>query len=101
EANDLFRWNPDSVRPLSCIPLYSSLSPQQQQRIFELPPSPSHPDGPPSRKVVISTNITETSLTIEGIVYVVDPGFSKQKVYNPRIHVESLQVAPISKASAQ
>ena len=40
-------------------------------------------------------------MTIDGIVYVVDPGFSKQKVYNPRIRVESLLVSPISKASAQ
>jgi pre-mRNA-splicing factor ATP-dependent RNA helicase DHX15/PRP43 len=51
--------------------------------------------------VVVSTNIAETSLTIDGIVYVIDPGFSKQKVYNPRIRVESLLVSPISKASAQ
>lgn len=49
----------------------------------------------------MSTNIAETSLTIDGIVYVVDPGFSKQKVYNPRIRVESLLVSPISQASAQ
>lgn len=52
------------------------------------------------RKVVVATNIAETSLTIEGIVYVVDPGLSKQKVYNPRIRVESLLETPISKASA-
>jgi len=51
--------------------------------------------------VVVSTNLAETSLTIDGIVYVIDPGFSKQKVYNPRIRVESLLVSPISKASAQ
>ncbi|KAG8776538.1 DEAH-box ATP-dependent RNA helicase prp43 [Serendipita sp. 398] len=83
-----------------CVPLYSSLPPQQQQRIFDAPPQPRKPGGTPGRKVVVSTNIAETSLTIEGIVYVVDPGFSKQKVYNPRIRVGSLLVSPISKASA-
>ncbi|KAH9059630.1 P-loop containing nucleoside triphosphate hydrolase protein [Lactarius vividus] len=101
EADDLIAQDPDTVGPLSCIPLYSSLPPQQQQRIFDPAPSPRVPDGPPGRKVIISTNIAETSLTIDGIVYVVDPGFSKQKIYNPRIRVESLLVSPISKASAQ
>jgi pre-mRNA-splicing factor ATP-dependent RNA helicase DHX15/PRP43 len=101
EADDLLSLEPDSVGPLSCVPLYSSLPPQQQQRIFDPPPAPRTPDGPLGRKVVVSTNIAETSLTIDGIVYVVDPGFSKQKVYNPRIRVESLLVSPISKASAQ
>ncbi|KAI0740348.1 pre-mRNA-splicing factor ATP-dependent RNA helicase PRP43 [Earliella scabrosa] len=101
EADDLMNQDPDSVGPLVCIPLYSSLPPQQQQRIFDPAPPPRVPDGPPGRKVVVSTNIAETSLTIDGIVYVVDPGFSKQKVYNPRIRVESLLVSPISKASAQ
>ncbi|KAH7886626.1 P-loop containing nucleoside triphosphate hydrolase protein [Phlebopus sp. FC_14] len=101
EADDLVNQDPESVGPLVCIPLYSSLPPQQQQRIFDPPPQAATPDGPPGRKVVVSTNIAETSLTIDGIVYVVDPGFSKQKVYNPRIRVESLLVSPISKASAQ
>ena len=101
EADDLMNQDPDSVGPLVCIPLYSSLPPQQQQRIFEPAPPARTSDGPPGRKVVVSTNIAETSLTIDGIVYVVDPGFSKQKVYNPRIRVESLLVSPISKASAQ
>ncbi|KAI9432291.1 P-loop containing nucleoside triphosphate hydrolase protein [Lactarius indigo] len=90
EADDLVSQDPDTIGPLSCIPLYSSLPPQQQQRIFDPAPSPRVPDGPPGRKVIISTNIAETSLTIDGIVYVVDPGFSKQKIYNPRIRVESL-----------
>ncbi|KAF8418072.1 pre-mRNA splicing factor ATP-dependent RNA helicase Prp43 [Tirmania nivea] len=87
--------------PLSVYALYGTLSPAQQQRIFDPAPPPRKPGGTPGRKVVVSTNIAETSLTIDGIVYVVDPGFSKQKVYNPRIRVESLLVSPISKASAQ
>jgi len=81
----------DDLKKLDCRPLYSSLPPQKQRDVFE--PSTG-------RKCVVSTNIAETSLTIDGVVYVVDPGFSKQKVYNPRIRVESLLVSPISRASA-
>lgn len=75
------------------LPLYSSLPMSQQSRIFD-------PAPPKTRKIIFSTNIAETSLTIDGIVYVVDTGFSKQKLYNPRIRVESLLVSPISQASA-
>jgi len=99
EAQDLCDRD-STVGPLLVVPLYSSLPPAQQQQIFDSAPPPTRPGGPQGRKVVVSTNIAETSLTIDGIVYVVDPGFSKQTVYNPRVRAESLLVSPISKASA-
>ena len=96
-AQDMGKDAPELV----VYPLYSSLPPAQQKKIFTPAPGPRVVGGPPGRKVVVSTNIAETSLTIDGIVYVIDPGFSKQKVYNPRIRVESLLVSPISRASAR
>lgn len=68
---------------MKCIPLYSTLPPAMQQRIFEGAP-PNRANGAIGRKVVVSTNIAETSLTIDGIVFVIDPGFSKQKVSDYR-----------------
>ncbi|PKA51639.1 putative pre-mRNA-splicing factor ATP-dependent RNA helicase [Apostasia shenzhenica] len=79
---------------LLVLSLYSGLSRADQDLIFT--PTPKG-----KRKVIISTNIAETSLTLEGVVYVVDSGFSKQRFYNPISDIENLVVAPISKASAR
>lgn len=71
------------VPELIILPVYGALPSEQQTRIFE-------PAPPGKRKVVIATNIAETSLTIDGIYYVVDPGFVKQKIYNPKSGMDSL-----------
>lgn len=82
------------VPELIILPVYSALPSEMQTRIFD-------PAPPGSRKVVIATNIAETSLTIDGIYYVVDPGFVKQKVYNPKTGMDSLMVTPVSQAGAK
>ena len=82
------------VPDLIILPVYSALPSEMQTRIFD-------PAPPGSRKVVIATNIAETSLTIDGIYYVVDPGFVKQKVYNAKTGMDQLIVTPISQAQAK
>lgn len=82
------------VPDLLILPVYSALPSEMQTRIFD-------PAPPGSRKVVIATNIAETSLTIDGIFYVVDPGFVKQNVYNPKTGIDQLVVTPISQAQAK
>jgi len=79
--------------PLTILPVYSALPSEQQTRIFE--PAPAG-----TRKCVIATNIAEASLTIDGIYYVIDPGFVKQQVYNSKLRMDSLVITPISQQSA-
>uniref|UniRef100_A0A7S3C2V5 RNA helicase n=1 Tax=Haptolina ericina TaxID=156174 RepID=A0A7S3C2V5_9EUKA len=84
----------NNLPELLILPVYSALPSEMQTKIFEQAP-------PGARKVVVATNIAEASLTIDGIYYVVDPGFVKQKCYNPKVGMDSLVVVPISQASAR
>ncbi|KAJ5653803.1 ATP-dependent RNA helicase DHX8 [Penicillium lividum] len=83
-----------SVPELVILPVYSALPSEIQSRIFD----PAPPGG---RKVVIATNIAETSITIDQIYYVIDPGFAKQNAYDPKLGMDSLVVTPISQAQAK
>lgn len=78
---------------LLILPVYSALPSDVQARIFE--PTPAG-----FRKVVFATNIAETSITIDGIRYVVDPGLVKVNIHDPRTGMELLKVVPISKQQA-
>ncbi|CUM64605.1 uncharacterized protein PRCAT00002213001 [Priceomyces carsonii] len=84
----------DDPPPLDVLPIYSTLPADLQKRIFNKKNSRR-------RKVVVATNIAETSLTVDGIKYVVDTGLVKLKVYNPKLGMDTLQVVPISLANAQ
>lgn len=81
------------LKELMILPIYANLPSDMQAKIFE-------PTPPNARKVVLATNIAETSLTIDNIIYVIDPGFAKQNNFNSRTGMETLMVVPISKASA-
>ncbi|CEF67609.1 Pre-mRNA-splicing factor ATP-dependent RNA helicase PRP16 [Strongyloides ratti] len=83
----------DDAPPLEILPIYSQLASEAQAKIFQ-----KFSNG--IRKVIVATNIAETSLTVDGIFFVIDPGFCKLKVYNPKIGMDALQVFPISQASA-
>lgn len=83
----------ENIPELIILPVYSALPSEMQTRIFE-------PTPPGSRKVILATNIAETSITIDGIYYVVDPGFVKINMYDSKLGMDSLRVTPISKAQA-
>ena len=82
-----------TVPPLLVLPMYSQLPADLQAKIFEK-------SATGARKVIVSTNIAETSLTVDGVSFVVDPGLAKVKVYNPRIGMDTLTVMPVSAANA-
>jgi len=79
---------------LLVLPLYAGLSADRQLDVFS--PAPYN-----KRKVILSTNVAEASVTIDGIVYVVDCGYAKQRHYNPLTNTSHLHVTPISQQSAK
>ncbi|KAG8825819.1 hypothetical protein FRC19_010372 [Serendipita sp. 401] len=83
----------NKVGELVVCPIYANLPSEMQAKIFE-------PTPPGARKVVLATNIAETSITIDGVVFVIDPGLVKQDSFNPKTGMSSLTIVPCSKASA-
>ncbi|KAE8398608.1 P-loop containing nucleoside triphosphate hydrolase protein [Aspergillus pseudonomiae] len=81
------------AQALVALPLYSGLPTDQQMYVFE--PAPEN-----TRKVIVSTNIAEASVTIDSIAYVVDCGFAKLRAFDPSTGIETLTAVPISKAAA-
>jgi pre-mRNA-splicing factor ATP-dependent RNA helicase DHX38/PRP16 len=83
----------DDAPKLAILPIYSQMPADLQARIFQRSESGE-------RKCIVATNIAETSLTLDGVMYVIDSGYYKLTVYNPRIGMDSLQITPISQANA-
>jgi ATP-dependent helicase HrpA len=81
----------DPDERLQLLPLYARLSAEEQQRVFK--------EFPGRRKVIVATNIAETSVTIDGVTHVVDSGLAKLNHYSPKTFTESLVEVPVSKAS--
>ena len=83
------------ILPLEVLPLYGRLSAAEQHRVFDRRPASSL-----TRRVVLATNVAETSLTVPGIKYVVDPGTARISRYSRGTKVQRLPIEPISQASA-
>lgn len=86
--------SPDvEIKELKILPMYSALSPERQAEVFK-----EAPKG--TRKCIVATNIAETSLTVDGVKFVVDSGFSRLKVFQPKMGIDALLIYPISQANA-
>ncbi|MFC9831903.1 ATP-dependent RNA helicase HrpA [Streptomyces albogriseolus] len=83
--------NKKRYRSTEVLPLYARLSHAEQHRVFQ-------PHG--GRRIVLATNVAETSLTVPGIKYVIDPGFARISRYSHRTKVQRLPIEPVSQASA-
>ena len=83
------------LRSTEVLPLYARLSSVEQHKIFERPPS-----GGAGRRIVLATNVAETSLTVPGIRYVIDAGSARISRYSRRLKVQRLPIEPVSQASA-
>ena len=81
----------EKAAPLTILPIYSQLPSDLQARVF----APSK-----HRKVIVATNIAETSLTLDGVRFVIDSGYCKLKVYQAKMGMDSLQIVPVSQANA-
>ena len=83
------------LRSTEVLPLYARLSSVEQHKIFERAPM-----GGPGRRIVLATNVAETSLTVPGVRYVVDAGTARISRYSRRLKVQRLPIEPVSQASA-
>jgi pre-mRNA-splicing factor ATP-dependent RNA helicase DHX15/PRP43 len=92
------RFENENIGPLDFYPLHSSLSVRDQNLALDSPP-PRPQYGEMGRKVIVSTNSAETSITIEGVTHVIDSCKAKTTVWNPRTETWTLLDQPISKAN--
>lgn len=86
--------SPDAdIQELKILPMYSALAPERQAEVFKEAPTGT-------RKCIVATNIAETSLTVDGVKFVIDSGYSRLKVFQPKMGIDALLIYPISQANA-
>jgi len=94
QLRDMLDLDPRFGKDVLVLPLHSMVPPAEQKRVFKRPPAGV-------KKIVLATNIAETAVTIDDVVFVVDSGRLKEKSYDPHTGVSTLQATWISRASAQ